>query len=185
MIKELFRIGRRGKEYTLGGTWLQPSHNGFWEQDAFAIYIDKHGSGSFATVPHRTIQSFVRGGLDPVWQQGDFAAHFTGMRKKTTLLKTVEEFIKKHVTPKSEDVECGGSEDGFDYRGSDLRVFKPAESAAVCCAACTADIRCRSWTWVKDPKHRFAQFCFLKWDSPDKVPDASCVAGWPNRPITD
>ncbi|CAK0798146.1 unnamed protein product [Prorocentrum cordatum] len=78
-VDEVFRIGRRLQ--LLGGVWRLPRTSptsGWWDQDAIAVYIIRHGMGAFAALPHGVLQSAVRPGRSR-WRPGDFAAHLTNL----------------------------------------------------------------------------------------------------------
>eukprot|EP00929_Paragymnodinium_shiwhaense_P013611 TRINITY_DN121458_c0_g1_i1.p1 TRINITY_DN121458_c0_g1~~TRINITY_DN121458_c0_g1_i1.p1 ORF type:complete len:1033 (+),score=149.52 TRINITY_DN121458_c0_g1_i1:132-3230(+) len=117
LLKKLFQIGQVGRTYTVDGKWLQPSHYGFWDQDAIAVYAQTHGLGHFARIEHRKLQSFVRQkGGRRLWEKGDFAAHFTGIRSRSKLLETVREFMEENnisYGTELEDFGEEGKEDAF------------------------------------------------------------------------
>ena len=60
-----------------------------------------------------------------------------------------------------------------DRYGSDLREFPEfAESAAMCCAICSAEPQCESWSYVIEGKS-----CWLKKDEGTTKHDSCCIAG--------
>eukprot|EP00929_Paragymnodinium_shiwhaense_P034006 TRINITY_DN18556_c0_g1_i3.p3 TRINITY_DN18556_c0_g1~~TRINITY_DN18556_c0_g1_i3.p3 ORF type:complete len:130 (-),score=21.73 TRINITY_DN18556_c0_g1_i3:641-1030(-) len=96
MFDELYRIAWRS--HVLDGQRFKPRLSGWWEQDAFGIYIRKKGDAHFRFLEHGIIQSFVKG-LDTAglyWKPGHFAADFTGAPEET-LVKIAEAFIKRYV----------------------------------------------------------------------------------------
>mmetsp|Transcript_129603 Transcript_129603/g.415597 ORF Transcript_129603/g.415597 Transcript_129603/m.415597 type:complete len:1058 (-) Transcript_129603:62-3235(-) len=77
LIDELFKISHRRQ--LLGGVWRLPRTEGWWDQDAFAVYIRDKGDGPFSFVEHQQLQSLVRH-TSSHWRPGDFSAHFTFLR---------------------------------------------------------------------------------------------------------
>merc|ERR1711920_834527 len=81
----------------MAGGWRMLAKEGWWDQDAFAVYVQKHSLLEFKVTEHRVLQSFHRPGF-PVshWQPGDFAAHVTGLRGRIPhRLHVVREFVEQ------------------------------------------------------------------------------------------
>jgi len=96
LIDQLFVIGRRWQ--VLDGMFTLPRLMGWWDQDAIAVYVQRHGIGKFVVVEHRMLQSFVRVG-SMRWRPGDFAAHFTGFRNAGSQkrLELIRHFVERRV----------------------------------------------------------------------------------------
>lgn len=74
IVDELFRIARRPQEIT--GRLLTLRKEGRLDEDALAVYVQRHGRESIKLLAHRTLGSTVRPGGKGSWRPGDFAAHF-------------------------------------------------------------------------------------------------------------
>ncbi|CAE8704314.1 unnamed protein product, partial [Polarella glacialis] len=91
-VPELFVIAKL--EHVLDKQIFRPRNQGWWDQDAFAIWVDQVGEESFYhrayLEKHRHIQfgSTTRG-CTGIQAFGDFSAHFTGFRKNKDLLQEV------------------------------------------------------------------------------------------------
>jgi hypothetical protein len=73
----------------------------------------------------------------------------------------------------------GGTEFGMDRVGGDYRNFEttPQPNGEACAAACSADNRCRAWTYVRPGYIGTAARCFLKSRVTPPRRKPCCVSG--------
>ena len=71
----------------------------------------------------------------------------------------------------SAKMEVGTNRSGGDYTNRDL------PDAQACQTACTNDVQCKSWTWVKPGVQGPAAKCWLKNVVPPATRDDCCSSG--------
>jgi hypothetical protein len=101
-------------------------------------------------------------------------------------------WLKNAVPPRQESDCCvsgvrGGSvveprgpvEFGIDRFGGDYRSFGvgPQPKGEACAAACTADKRCRAWTYVRPGYYGPGAHCYLKGRLTRPRPKPCCISG--------
>jgi hypothetical protein len=102
-------------------------------------------------------------------------------------------WLKSNVPPRSQDTCCisgvrgagvveprnGGTETSIDRFGGDYRSFelKSGDGDDECKAACTADNKCRAWTFARPGYAGKAAHCFLKKDIKPPRRKAGFISG--------
>ncbi|CAJ1426814.1 unnamed protein product [Effrenium voratum] len=94
-LEEMFRIAR--EVVVLDEQAFVPRYEGWWDQDAAAEWVRRHGLKWAYLEEHRTIQSLVRDWETMKWQPGDFAAHFSGIRNEAVRMKLMQQFQHRQV----------------------------------------------------------------------------------------
>eukprot|EP00930_Biecheleria_cincta_P035563 TRINITY_DN24456_c0_g1_i1.p1 TRINITY_DN24456_c0_g1~~TRINITY_DN24456_c0_g1_i1.p1 ORF type:complete len:522 (-),score=69.22 TRINITY_DN24456_c0_g1_i1:14-1486(-) len=93
LIQDLFKIANRPE--VLDDQVFVTRREGWWDQDAFAVWAQDNDLELAYLEEHRKVQSFVRDMDNMEWQPGDFAAHFTGFRNQEQRLALVRQFMRE------------------------------------------------------------------------------------------